>query len=544
MARYLQSLRNVAALQRSVALKTTGPQHVQPYLRHSSSLSATVDEDDLPFTDMVLKFAEKATEIVKEKLIVEDKRPRMTDEQKRVEVEGILNLILPCNAVLHVAFPIHRDNGEMDVIKAWRAQHSHHRTPCKGGVRYSPDVTEDEVKALASLMTFKCAMVDVPFGGAKAGIKIDPSKFSVPELERITRRFAMELSKKGFIGPGLDVPAPDMGTGAREMSWIADTYAMTHGYKDINSHACVTGKPIPQGGIHGRTSATGRGVFYSIRSFISESEYCSEIGLLPGIGGKTFIVQGFGNVGLHSCRYLHREGAKLVGVMEKDGSIINREDGIDPKELEDYKLEAGTIVGFPKAEATDENLLTAECDILIPAAGEQQITGEIAKQLRAKVIAEGANGPTTIAAEKILRDKNVLVIPDLFANAGGVTVSYFEWLKNLNHVSYGRLTWKYEKESNYFLLDSVQKSLESKFSGGKPDTIPITPTHDFATRIAGASEKDIVNSGLEYTMERSAKQIMTAVREYNLGLDLRTAAYVCALEKIYGVYREAGITFS
>lgn len=497
-----------------------------------SSLSEH-EEDSLPFSQMVLKFAEKATQLVKD-----------TATQDRSEVEGILNTILPCSAVLHITFPLTRDNGKLEVIDAWRAQHSQHRTPCKGGVRYSEDVTEDEVEALATLMTFKCAMVDVPFGGAKAGIKIDPTKYSVNELERITRRFTMELAKKGFIGPGLDVPAPDMGTGAREMSWIADTYAMTHGYRDINAHACCTGKPIPQGGIHGRTSATGRGVYYSIRSFISEAEYCSEINVLPGIGGKDFIVQGFGNVGLHTCRYLHRDGARCVGVMEKDGSIVNREEGINPKDLEDYKLTHGTIVGFPGAEPTDENLLTAECDILIPAAGEQQITADIARDVKAKVIAEGANGPTTIPAERILRERKVLVIPDLYANAGGVTVSYFEWLKNLNHVSYGRLTWKYEEESNYHLLESVQHSLESKFSGGRPGAIPITPSPEFSARIAGASEKDIVNSGLEYTMTRSAKQIMGAVRDHGLGLDVRTAAYLCAMKKIYTVYIAAGITFS
>lgn len=509
----------------------------------SSISSDDVNDDSLSFNEMVLKFAEKATHIVVDKLVQSDKSNK-PEEVKQRDVQGILNLILPCHATLHVSFPIHRDDGSMEVVNAWRSQHSHHRTPCKGGVRYSTSVTEDEVKALATLMTFKCAMVDVPFGGAKAGIKIDPTAYSVKELERVTRRFTMELAKKGFIGPGLDVPAPDMGTGAREMSWIADTYSMTHGHGDINAHACVTGKPIPQGGIHGRVSATGRGVYHSIKSFINEAEYCSEIDMVPGIGGKTFVVQGFGNVGLHSCRYLHREGGKLIGVMERDGSIINREEGIDPKALEDYVLANGTIVGYPGAKATTENLLTTECDILIPAAGEQQITADIAHDIKAKIIAEGANGPTTIAAERILHDRRVLVIPDMFANAGGVTVSYFEWLKNLNHVSYGRLTWKYEQDANYYLLESVQKSLESKFSGGRGGSIPIVPSTQFSARIAGASEKDIVNSGLEYTMERSAKQIMKAVREYNLGLDLRTAAYVCALEKIYTVYLSAGITFS
>lgn len=511
-------------------------QHVRP-----SSTSSLEEDDKLGFSDMVLKFSEKATKIIAKKLISEDTR-KISEEEKLNYVEGVLDLILPCNHVLHVSFPIHRDSGKMETIKAWRAQHSQHRTPCKGGIRFSPDVNEDEVKALAALMTFKNAMVDVPFGGAKGGVKIDHKQYSVKELERITRRFTMELAKKGFIGPGLDVPAPDMGTGEREMSWIADTYAMTHGVGDINAHACVTGKPIPQGGIHGRTSATGRGLFYCVRSFINEAEYCSQISITPGLVGKSFIIQGFGNVGLHSMRYLHRAGAKCVGVMEYDGNIWNPE-GIDPKDLEEYRNTNGSILGFPGAQVTDQNLLTAECDILIPAAGEKQITADIARDVKAKIIAEGANGPTTIAAEKILHEKNVLVIPDLFCNAGGVTVSYFEWLKNLNHVSFGRLTWKHEEDSNYHLLDSVQKSLESKFASGRDGAIPIVPSYAFRQRIAGASEKDIVNSGLEWTMERSAKRMMVAVRDYNLGLDLRTAAYLCALEKIYTVYKVAGITF-
>lgn len=513
---------------------------------HRQWLSTATNEDDLdtlPFNEMVLTFADKAADIVTHSLVDED-TSSMSRDRKEQKVKGILAFIKPCNATIQFTFPVHMDDGRMAVVEAWRSQHSHHRTPCKGGLRYSLDVNEGEVKALAMLMTYKCAMVDVPFGGAKAGVKIDPKKHSVTELERITRRLTMEFAKKGFIGPGLDVPAPDMGTGPREMSWIADTYAMTHGYADLNAYACVTGKPIQQGGIHGRMSATGRGVFYSVNNFINDAEVCSKIDLPPGIPGKTFIVQGFGNVGLHSCRYLHRAGGKLVGVMEVDGSIINYEQGIDPKELEDYRNENGSIVGFPGAKPTEENLLTASCDILVPAAGEMQITAEVAKKIQAKVVAEGANGPTTIAAERILHDRNILVLPDMFANAGGVTVSYFEWLKNLNHVSYGRLTWKYEEDSNYFLLGSVQKSLEAKFSGGKPNTIPIVPSPEFSQRISGVSEKDIVNSGLEYTINRSSKQIMKALQDYSLGLDLRTAAYVCALKKIYDVYKEAGITFS
>uniref|UniRef100_A0AAQ5XBJ8 Glutamate dehydrogenase n=1 Tax=Amphiprion ocellaris TaxID=80972 RepID=A0AAQ5XBJ8_AMPOC len=477
--------------------------------------SQAVDRDDDPnFFTMVEGFFDKGAAIVEDKL-VEDLKTRESPEQKRKRVLGILRIIKPCNHVLSVSFPIKRDSGEWEVIEGYRAQHSQHRTPCKG---------------------------DVPFGGAKAGVKINPKKYSDNELEKITRRFTIELAKKGFIGPGIDVPAPDMSTGEREMSWIADTFATTMGHYDINASACVTGKPISQGGIHGRISATGRGVFHGIENFINEAAYMSQLGMCPGFQDKTFVIQGFGNVGLHSMRYLHRFGAKCVGVGEMDGNIWNP-NGIDPKELEDYKLANGTIVGFPNSTPYEGSILEADCDILIPAASEKQLTKSNAHKIKAKIIAEGANGPTTPEADRVFLERNIMVIPDMYLNAGGVTVSYFEWLKNLNHVSYGRLTFKYERDSNYHLLMSVQESLERKF-GKHGGAIPVVPTSEFQARIAGASEKDIVHSGLAFTMERSARQIMRTANKYNLGLDLRTAAYVNAIEKVFKVYSEAGLIFT
>jgi len=530
---------NVAAIQQ---LSSSSP--LNGSLQIPDRLKDIPTAADPGFFEMVEYFFHKATVLAEDNLIDEEmKSVRATKEEKTKKAHGILKVIEPCAHVLEVNFPLQRDDGSFEMINGYRSQHSHHRSPCKGGIRYSLDVCADEVKALSALMTYKCACVDVPFGGGKAGIKIDPKQYSENELERITRRFAIELAKKGFLGPGIDVPAPDMGTGEREMAWIADTYANTIGYTDMNASACITGKPINQGGIHGRTSATGRGVFHGLDNFIKEQQYMSKLGLEVGWIGKSYIVQGFGNVGLHTCRYLTRVGAKCIGIAEWDGSIYNP-DGIDPKALEDWKLEHGTIVGFPGAQPyTGENIMYEPCDILVPAAMEKVINATNADKVQAKIIGEAANGPITPAGDKILQDKGCLIIPDMYINAGGVTVSYFEWLKNLNHVSYGRLTFKYEREANYHLLQSVQNSLEKRF-GKVGGPIPVTPSDEFLSKMAGASEKDIVHSGLDYSMERTAKGIMKTVDKYNLGIDLRTAAYINSVTKIFNTYKTAGMAYN
>jgi glutamate dehydrogenase (NAD(P)+) len=507
--------------------------------RAASSDHVAADGANVNFYHMVQGYFDKAAVRIEDKLAESPDVVGATREARIAHIRGVLSIIKPCSHVLQVSFPLRKDNGEYELITGYRAQHSEHRTPCKGGIRYSEHVDVEEVKALASLMTFKCAVVDVPFGGAKAGLCINPKNYSLRELEKITRRFTVELANKGFIGPGTDVPAPDMGTGEREMAWIADTYKTTCAKNDINAYACVTGKPIKMGGIHGRISATGRGVFHGIENFVNNSDIMSAIKCQPGIQNKTVIIQGFGNVGLHSMRYLHRWGAKVIGIQEVDGSIYNA-DGIDPVLLEQYKIDNKTIVGYPHAQPYEgESLLYEKCDILIPAALEKVINGSNAHKLQCKIVAEAANGPVTPEADAILLAKKVLILPDLYLNAGGVTVSYFEWLKNLNHVSYGRLTFKYEMESNNHLLGSVQDSLEKVFGG----TIAVKPNAAFEDRIKGANEKDIVHSGLAYTMERSAKQILFTANAYNLGIDLRTAAYINSIEKIFNVYQVAGLTF-
>lgn len=508
---------------------------------------AAAKTDSPAFYAMVLDFTKVSASILEGKLI-EDTQVKIgrdhaarsaqqraalrSVEQRQKDIHGIFDHMLPCNTVLETSFRVRMDDGSTQVFSGYRAQHSHHRLPTKGGMRYAPDVNMDEVKALAALMTWKCSVADVPFGGAKAGITLETKNYSQNELERITRGFTQQLSKHGFLGPSIDVPAPDMYTGEREMAWMANEYQRLNP-ENLNSSACVTGKPISQGGVHGRVSATGRGVYHGVDLFLKSKKYMDMVGLTVGLKDKTYIMQGFGNVGFHSSRYFNRHGAKCIGIVEWDGSLYN-EKGIDINALEEHKLKTGSISGFPGARAWDETkegaLIEAQCDILGACAKEKVITADNASRIKAKVIAEGANGPVTPKAHDILVKNKCLVIPDLYLNAGGVTVSYFEWLKDLNHVSYGRLTWEFTRDQNLAILQSVADAVGTE----------IVPSADLEKKIHGATEKDIVHSGLAFTMKRSGLRIMETSEIYNLGLDIRTGAYISSLEKVYQCYKEAG----
>lgn len=443
--------------------------------------------------------------------------------------KGLLEQIKVCNSIYKMNFPVKIGN-EFQVIEAYRVQHSHHRTPTKGGIRYSIHVNEDEVKALAALMTYKCAIVDVPFGGAKGGIKISPRNTSPQILEKITRRYTAELVKKNFIGPGIDVPAPDYGTGEREMSWIVDTY-MQLNPTQVDGYGCVTGKPVSQNGIRGRKEATGRGVVYALKEIVSHKEDMKALNLSTGLAGKRVVVQGLGNVGYHSALYAQQEGAKVIAIAELEGAIYNA-NGLDIEALFEFKKNTGSIINFPgskKLKSTYE-ALELECDILIPAALENQITEKNAKNIRAKIIAEAANGPVTPEAQSILIAKGVLLIPDMYINAGGVTVSYFEWLKNLSHVRFGRLQKRFEETSNRNLLDAVEKLTGKKLNEAEKTVLA-----------RGADEIDLVNSGLEETMINSYQQIREIYKKNKNITDMRTAAFVCAINKIASDYMSMGI---
>lgn len=444
--------------------------------------------------------------------------------------KGLLEQIKACNSIYSMRFPVKMDDGRIEVIEGYRVQHSQHKSPCKGGIRFSDAVNQDEVMALASLMTYKCAIVNVPFGGGKGGIKIDPRKYSTYELEKITRRYTAELVKKNFIGPGIDVPAPDYGTGEREMAWIVDTYASLKP-GEIDAAGCVTGKPISQGGVNGRREATGLGVFFGIREICNMEKVMAKLGLTPGIKNKTVVVQGLGNVGYHSAKFFREGGAKVVAIAEYEGAIY-KADGINEEELFQHRKATGSILNFPGATnlAKNSDALELECDILIPAALENVINGENAPRIKAKIIGEAANGPLTPEADEILNKKGVLVVPDMYLNAGGVTVSYFEWLKNLSHVRYGRMEKRFRENKNTHMLAQLEELTGRTVSA-----------EERAIILRGADEIDLVHSGLEETMISATREIMDIWDKDSRIPDMRTAAYVNAINKVAISYMELGI---
>ncbi|XP_030031297.2 glutamate dehydrogenase, mitochondrial-like [Manduca sexta] len=500
-------------------------------------LQKVASDPNPSFYRMVEYFYHNAVKVCEASLLEYlQKHTHLSDKKRRQRVTGILKVMGSCNSSLQFEFPLQRKNGDYEIVQGYRSQHSVHRLPCKGGIRFSDEVNMEEVKALAALMTYKCACSSIPFGGSKGGVAINPKKYTIAELQRITRRYTLELAKKNYIGAGIDVPAPDMNTSGREMSWIVDTYIKTLGYHDINAAACVTGKPINGGGIHGRVEATGRGVFMTISTFMHDEYWMKEIGIEPGFKNKTAIIQGYGNVGSYAAVYLQQHGVKVIGVQEVDCNLHNPE-GINTTELQQYKAKnKGSVKGFSGAKEMGPELLFEKCDILVVAAMEKTVNTEVASKLNCKVIGEGANGPTTPAADAILRDKKILVLPDLLANAGGVTVSYFEYLKNINHVSFGKLSIKFWRDSNTALLDSVEQSLKAAKVDAKIEPSPV-----FQTMMSGASEIHIVNSGLEYSMANACQNVMRSAKMHNLGLDLRTAAYITAIEKIFVTYDEMGL---
>jgi len=443
---------------------------------------------------------------------------------------GLLEQIRVCNSVYRFDFPLRRNTGDIEVIHAWRVEHSQHKMPVKGGIRYSPDVYEEEVMALAALMTYKCAIVDVPFGGAKGGIRIDPKSYSLDELERITRRYALELAKKGFLGPGIDVPAPDYGTGEREMAWIADTYAALNP-GELDALGCVTGKPITQGGVRGRKEATGRGLYFALREACSEAEEMKRLGLPLGLEGKRIVVQGLGNVGYHAAKFCREGGGVLVAIAEFEGAITNPK-GLNEDEVFNHRKQTGSILNFPGATnlANSAAALELECDVLVPAALESVFTKDNAPRIKAKIILEGANGPTTPEADQIFRQKGMLVIPDMYCNAGGVTVSYFEWLKNLSHVRFGRMQKRHEQANELAMMKAIESATGRKFSDAEMKAVA-----------KGPDEQDLVNSGLEETMIAAFHELLTTRRQTKGIPDLRVAAFVGAIHKVARSYMELGI---
>ncbi|MEL6998331.1 MAG: Glu/Leu/Phe/Val dehydrogenase [Pseudomonadota bacterium] len=444
--------------------------------------------------------------------------------------EGLEEKIKVCNSTYTVRFGV-KLRGKIHTFTGYRSVHSEHMEPVKGGIRFADNVHQDEVEALAALMTFKCALVEVPFGGSKGGLRIDPRQWNAEEMERITRRFAYELIKRDLINPSQNVPAPDMGTGEREMAWIADQYKRMN-TTDIDANACVTGKPRSSGGIAGRVEATGRGVQYGLREFFRNPEDLAKTGLSSGLGGKRLVIQGLGNVGYHAAKFFSEEdGCKIIGIGERDGGIVN-EDGLDIEAVRNHMIENGGVRNFPGADFNEDasKVLELDCDVLVPAAIEGVINLSNVRRIKAPIIIEAANGPVTAGANEVLRDSGCIIIPDLYANAGGVTVSYFEWVKNLSHIRFGRMQRRQEEARHRLLVDEMERLTGNPVSD------------DFRQRyLRGADELELVRSGLDDTMRDSYQAIARVWRARENVPDLRTAGYIVAIERVAETYQAKGL---
>ena len=448
---------------------------------------------------------------------------------------GLEEKIRVCNATYTVRFGV-RLNGKIQTFTGYRSVHSEHIEPVKGGIRFAKSVNQDEVEALAALMTYKCALVEIPFGGSKGGLCIDPREYKNEELEIITRRFAYELAKRDLIHPSQNVPAPDMGTGEREMAWIADQYSRMN-TAEINSRACVTGKPLNAGGISGRVEATGRGIQYALREFFNHKDDMKKAKLKGTLAGKKIIVQGLGNVGYHAALFLSTEdGALITSIIEKDGMLVNAK-GLNVQKVYDHLTEHGSLDDCSEGKYFQEtkNGLEQECDIIIPAAIEGVINLDNVENIKASLIIEAANGPITAPADEVLNKKGIVTIPDMYANAGGVTVSYFEWVKNLSHIRFGRMRRRQEETRNRLLVKELNRIV--KTSGLKTRL-----SNEFIKKYSeGAGEIELVRSGLDDTMV-NAYQAMSEVWNSRDDVDsLRLAAYLLSIERIADTYHAKGL---
>ncbi|MFT4148971.1 MAG: Glu/Leu/Phe/Val dehydrogenase [Paracoccaceae bacterium] len=448
---------------------------------------------------------------------------------------GLEQKIRVCNSTYTVRFGV-RLRGKIETFVGYRSVHSEHMEPVKGGIRYAMNVNQDEVEALAALMTYKCALVETPFGGSKGGLCIDPRAWEAHELEQITRRFAYELIKRDLIHPAQNVPAPDMGTGEREMAWIVDQYARMN-TTDINAKACVTGKPLNSGGIRGRVEATGRGVQYALREFFRNKEDVALARLSGTLDGKTAVVQGLGNVGYHAAKFLSEEdGVKIVAVIERDGAVVDAS-GLNIEELKVWVDANHGVKGFPGAQFVENgaSVLEQDCDILIPAAMEGVIHKGNADRIKAPLIIEAANGPITFGADEILRAKGVVIIPDMYANAGGVTVSYFEWVKNLSHIRFGRMQRRAEEARSRLLVEELERLSNDKGLGWE-----LKP--NFKDKfLTGSDELALVRSGLDDTMRTAYQSMREVWHGRNDVTDLRVAAYIVAISRVADTYRSKGL---